>query len=219
MGSSTNLSDAIIPKLENMISGMSPGERLPTEMQLAKQFSVGRSTIRESLKILAYKKLIVRKKEGTFVAESAPGALDGQLKIALDLDVANLTELLELREILETAIIRLAVKRATDEDILEIERINWRMTEPGVPAEELQKRDIEFHEYIAGATGNETLAMLAGVVRQLVTASIEEPVLPAEVFKESADFHSDIIRTLKERDEEAAALTMAEYLMRMDYES
>ena len=51
-----SLSDAIVEKLEEMIATMKPGDRLPTEMELADQFSVGRSTIRESMKVLTAKK-------------------------------------------------------------------------------------------------------------------------------------------------------------------
>lgn len=214
-----SLSDAIIPKLESMIKEMNAGERLPTETMLAKQFSVGRSTIRESLKILAYKKLIVRRNEGTFVAEGNPSPLNEHLGMALNLDVANLTELIELREILEIAIIRLAVNRATSEDILEIERLNWLLSEPGAPSEQMQQRDMEFHDTIARTTGNETLAALLHVVRQLVTSSVERPVLPQEVVDESVEMHERLIRTLKDHDEEGAVQVMEEYLMSMDYES
>ena len=62
------LSDTVSRKLEDMITTqMKAGNRLPTEMVLAEMYSVGRSTIRESLKALSSKGLIVRKKDGTFV--------------------------------------------------------------------------------------------------------------------------------------------------------
>ena len=44
-GARVSLSDTIIEKLEEMIAGMKPGDRLPTEMELSEMFSVGRSTI------------------------------------------------------------------------------------------------------------------------------------------------------------------------------
>ena len=57
------LSDTVSRKLEDMITTqMKAGDRLPTEMVLAEMYSVGRSTIRESLKALSSKGLIVRKK-------------------------------------------------------------------------------------------------------------------------------------------------------------
>lgn len=59
------LSDTVSRKLEDMITTqMKAGDRLPTEMVLAEMYSVGRSTIRESLKALSSKGLIVRKKTG-----------------------------------------------------------------------------------------------------------------------------------------------------------
>ena len=58
-GGRVSLSDAVVEKLETMISTMKPGERLPTEKELAEAFSVGRSTIRESMKVLSDRKSVV----------------------------------------------------------------------------------------------------------------------------------------------------------------
>lgn len=54
-----SLTDTVMEKLEEMITSMKPGERLPTENELAEQFSVGRSTIRESMKVLAARRMVV----------------------------------------------------------------------------------------------------------------------------------------------------------------
>ena len=101
MSSKGCLTDTVIQKLENMIAGMKPGDRLPTESALAEQFAVGRSTIRESLKVLSYGKRIVRTNEGTFVAESTSDHLVDPLNFIVNMDVGNVLELIELREMLE----------------------------------------------------------------------------------------------------------------------
>ena len=85
------LSDTVIEQLESIISEMTPGERLPTENELSERFGVGRSTIREGLKVLSYRKVVVRKNEGTFVAEkTSEGCLTDPLNLILNMNVGSL---------------------------------------------------------------------------------------------------------------------------------
>ena len=86
-GGRVSLSDAVVEKLETMISTMKPGERLPTEKELAEAFSVGRSTIRESMKVLSARRMVVRRNEGTFVGDAVKGCL---------VDPLNLDDIVEL---------------------------------------------------------------------------------------------------------------------------
>lgn len=121
------LSDTVSRKLEDMITTqMKAGDRLPTEMVLAEMYSVGRSTIRESLKALSSKGLIVRKKDGTFVSDRVKDCLIAPLDLLITMDIGQINDLIELREMLEVSMIAAAVERATDEDIKNMERILWK---------------------------------------------------------------------------------------------
>ena len=146
MENKIRLSDTVMKELEAIILNMKPGDKLPTEMELAERFSVGRSTIRECMKVFSARKMIVRRNEGTFVSSQVKECLVDPLNILVSMDIGNLTELIELREILETEAVKLAVQRATDEEIKAIERADWRMDEPGISPDEMQSRDFEFSQ-------------------------------------------------------------------------
>ena len=192
------LSDTVSRKLEDMITTqMKAGDRLPTEMVLAEMYSVGRSTIRESLKALSSKGLIVRKKDGTFV---------------ITMDIGQINDLIELREMLEVSMIAAAVERATDEDIKNMERILWKMQNPDLQADESRELDIQLHCAFAEATGNTIIKELIKAV-QLVTVKNLDYMSNVTLKRDNAvSSHSQIIEAFKNRDKEKAIETMRVHL-------
>lgn len=213
----TNLTDALMADLEKLILNMEPGEKLPTENELTERYGVGRSTIREVLKVLSYKKLIVRRNEGTFVAEKISDCLVDPLNLIINMSISNVEELIELRELLEVMILKLAVRRATDEDIASLERSNWLITEPGLTPVQQQERDFDFHNELAKCAKNSMIAELLKSARQVIIQNIEDtPPFPTALEDEGLELHRQIICAIKNRDEDAAIRLMEEYLLAMD---
>src|SRR5437773_2816492 len=97
------------------------GDRLPPERDLAEQFHVSRTAVREAMKILAQKGLIeMRPGRGTIVIDGAHEAMQHSIGLVMKLklgEVGGSDNLVEVREILETEIAALAAARATDRDI------------------------------------------------------------------------------------------------------
>ncbi|MBQ9931451.1 MAG: FadR family transcriptional regulator [Firmicutes bacterium] len=217
MSSKGCLTDTVIQKLENMIADMNPGDRLPTESTLAEQFAVGRSTIRESLKVLSYNKRIVRTNEGTFVAESSADHLVDPLNFIVNMDVGNVLELIELREMLELLVVRMAVRRASEEDITALEKCDWMFREPGLDRDERRQRDFAFHNQLAKCGGNAIVGQLLNAVRQVIAKQMEEDPLPEPVNAAGGVLHEKIISAIRERDESEAVRAMEEYLLVVDY--
>lgn len=86
------------------------GDKLPTEPELMKTFKVGRSSIREAVKLLVNMGIVqVRQGAGTFVAEASDA--DGG---SINMSIADRTELDEVRKILDIAIVEKAVARRTE---------------------------------------------------------------------------------------------------------
>ena len=202
------LSDTVSRKLEDMITTqMKAGDRLPTEMVLAEMYSVGRSTIRESLKALSSKGLIVRKKDGTFVSDRVKDCLIAPLDLLITMDIGQINDLIELREMLEVSMIAAAVERATDEDIKNMERILWKMQ-----TDESRELDIQLHCAFAEATGNTIIKELIKAV-QLVTVKNLDYMSNVTLKRDNAvSSHSQIIEAFKNRDKEKAIETMRVHL-------
>lgn len=211
-GARVSLSDTIIEKLEEMIATMKPGDRLPTEMELSELFSVGRSTIRESMKVLTAKKMVVRRNEGTFVADAINGCLVDPLNMIINMTACDVNSLIELREILELSAIEMAAHRATQSDIVELERANWLMSEPGLTRVEKQKRDIEFHSAIAKCTGNMVIVELLNAVRTVIAQNVESKdgsVL--HTFPDGQEYHLEMIAAIAAQDSSKARQCMQNY--------
>ena len=119
MNDRITLSDNVLKQLENLIvKELKPGEKLPTEAQLSETFSVSRSTIRESMKVLSAKGLVVRKNQGTFVSEKVNKCLIDPLDLLINMKIGNVRDLLELREMLELQTIRVAAERISEDLLL-----------------------------------------------------------------------------------------------------
>jgi GntR family transcriptional repressor for pyruvate dehydrogenase complex len=140
---------------------LGPGDRLPTERELALRLRVSRSTVREAIRGLAMVRVLqVRHGEGIFVTSlDAPLLLEATgfaLQLMRDHEVVDL---LELRAILEGAAAALASARMTDEQLRTLVR-RLEELDAASTADELLEADIAFHASLAAGAGNVVLASL-----------------------------------------------------------
>ena len=212
MSRSTMLSDQVLKQLEEMIYCHKPGEKLPGELQLAQQMGVGRSTIRECLKALSAKKIIARRPDGTYVCDQLQDCLADPLNLMVNMEIGHIQDLVELREILEVAVARLSARRASEQDLLELEQANWRMQQPGISMEMIQQQDIAFHTTMAQAAKNPVLSELLGAVRQVIAQHVEDLQAILPVLPESVEMHQKLIQAIQTGDEELAGEQMQVYM-------
>ena len=150
-----------------------PGDKLPTEMELAASFGVGRNSIREAIKILvSFGVLDIRRPEGTFVANGFSDKMINPLLYGIILDQSDsIDSLKELREWVDLGILELAMEKAEPEDIFQLEeQLNKLLTEiNGGDAHKIFIADDEFHEAISTAAHNSLLGQIAKLVRTLTS--------------------------------------------------
>ncbi|MFA4868342.1 MAG: FadR/GntR family transcriptional regulator [Pedobacter sp.] len=156
-----SLADEVASRLQEQISlgKYRVNEKLPIEPELMKRFGVGRSTIREAIKILANSGLLrVQQGIGTFVESLVVSRepMDQRLKRA---DVQDLDE---VRQLLEMKIAEKAALNRTDSDIIAIRHhlANRKRAAAEGKIEECIAADVQFHIAIAEASKNEILADL-----------------------------------------------------------
>ena len=150
-----------------------PGDKLPTEMELAASFGVGRNSIREAIKILvSFGVLDIRRPEGTFVANGFSDKMINPLLYGIILDQSDsIDSLKELREWVDLGILELAMEKAEPEDIFQLEeQLNKLLTEiGGGDAHQIFIADDEFHEAISTAAHNSLLGQISKLVRTLTS--------------------------------------------------
>ena len=125
------VSDQVYVQLkENIVKGIwQPGEKIPSENQLVSLFGVSRASIRMAIqRMITLGLLESRVGDGTYVRAFTPGAFVNEL-VSLGLKPADQLEIMEFRKALETEALKLAVERATDEDLAELEAIHIRARE------------------------------------------------------------------------------------------
>ncbi len=179
------------------------GSRLPAESVLAEQLGIGRSTVREAVRVLVHDgQLETRQGSGTFVrALTPPPEWEPRMRAAAVLDVY------EVREALEVQAARLAAERRTDDDLTRIDAAlaerELRRAEGEIEA--FVDADLAFHSAIVSAARNELLGdMFASFLTVLRAALVEvvRDVVLDDVDSQQA--HADLAAAIRDRDPEAA---------------
>jgi len=164
------ITDQIIDQFVSMIADgkLKPGDRLPPEHVLMRQFGVGRSSLREAIGALSLIGLLtVRPGHGTHVAASPNGFLEKPLSWSmLTVGRDKVHELVEARIALEHAIVGLAAERATQEEIAEIRHYQGRLKAAKKRGRRSIRADLSFHNALAKASHNSVLARLLSELRQ-----------------------------------------------------
>ncbi len=207
------LSDVVTERLREMIiNEMKPGDKFLSEKDLAAKLGVGRSSIREALIVLSSVGLVERGNEGTFVCELPADFLVEPLSLLLQLDNADIMDVLELREILELEAVTRATCLATPEDIANLETIMWEMLRPGLETDEFIEADVRLHQYIAGTSGNKILKEIIGSVRIVLNRFHKQICYDPDVQKAAISQHKKLIKAISEKDTETARQIMKEHL-------
>ena len=149
------------------------GDRIPTEIELATSFGVGRNSVREAIKILAaFGVLEVRRPEGTFVTSNFSDKMLDPLLYGIILDESNSTDSLkDLREWIDWGILRLAVVKADESDIAALEE-SFADLESALDDNDINKifeADNAFHLALNNAAHNSLFLKIAELIRTLTS--------------------------------------------------
>ena len=176
--------DLVADRLLDMIAagGHAPGTALPTERELAAAFAVGRSSVREALRMLESQGVIVAASGTSFVVADAARPLRRSLHVVMSLRQAPpLRELFELRRIVECEAAALAAERHRGEHLDRMDATVEEMV-AGLAenrADAFIDADIRFHLAVSEATGNgllaETMEAIRDVLRTALAAIFEVP--------------------------------------------
>ena len=196
------LTMATARKVKSMIiqEGMKPGDRLPTEKELAALFNVSRSTLREAMKFLrAENVVVIRQGSGTFVSAET-GIAEDPLGLHFTDQKYVLQDLFETRMLVEPQIAGLAVQRATPQDIRNLERLVAEMDRLQANSAAAAEMDIQFHTAVAECTHNDVLARVVPIINESIRRGHVETFENTESFKRSKRSHMGICQAIAEGD-------------------
>ena len=169
----TNTYQLIAERLlgEIVDSGLKTGEFVPTERELAERYGVGRSSVRESLRLLEAHQ-VIRPAAKSYVIGEATSVLEPALQMLIALGRTSLRDLHELRCLLEKEAICKAVESATSDHIKKLQNSLKGMIENRRNSVAALRYDLEFHVGIAEASGNGALLAAVHGLRGVLEAKI-----------------------------------------------
>jgi GntR family transcriptional regulator, galactonate operon transcriptional repressor len=198
----------------SIVSGAYPaGLPLPRESELCKMHGVSRTAVREALKVLESKNLVLcRPRVGTIVFDrEAWNILDARVIAWLGPTLKGtdlLAAIFEVRHTIEPAAAAAASQRASLEDIAKLEKAWRKMAGAGNDAALFFEGDLAFHEALLAASGNKIFVRLGAVIESAVNFVLRTSSQSVEDLADSVEQHGKLVEALRMRDKvgaEAAA--------------
>ncbi len=220
------LYEQIVQQIEDSIlkGALKPGDQLPAERELAQNFGVSRTAVREAVKALREKGLVeAYSGRGTFVTDGTSHAirqsLDLMIRIGQQEGREGSIHLAELRQILEPEIAALAVARIEEQLLVTMREavatMDKNLHEPAAYIE----ADLDFHLALAEAAGNPlVLSLLDSIVALLREQRMR--IFNVDGGPERGQFHHKrILAAVEARDPEKARSAMRDHLVQVREDS
>ena len=218
----------IVRHVEGAIAAgsLKPGDRLPSERELVDRFGVARSSVREALRVLESMELVrstACDPRGPQVQPFSTGPVRRSLAMLTSTQALSLPELVQFRMIVDASANLMAAVRRTDAQLRALERSIARMraamdpgagdagetsraeiNRAGINRAEFSRADLEFHEIIAEAGGNQLIQVYGEVIREAVLRLIERTISAAEdqpaLMLRSIGHHMEVLAAIEARD-------------------
>jgi GntR family transcriptional regulator, transcriptional repressor for pyruvate dehydrogenase complex len=192
---------------------LKPGERLPSERELADRLQVSRNVIREASKVLEARGLVtIQTGSGVYVADVEPHTFTRSLGLYVQRAQTSVAHVFEVRWILEVETAGLAALNATTQDVAEME---IAIDEAALSIKDLDTfaaKDIHFHQLLASASHNPLLSVLLDTLADVLRdQSSRASALPGAQ-QNALEHHRKILRAVKSRSSMLASQAMRNHL-------
>jgi len=196
--------DHTIAELTSAISSgrFKPGCKIPNEFELVAELGVSRNSLREAIKMLECMGVVeIRRGDGTYVCSQLnPSVLDNVV-YSLIFDLSTSQELLELRQILDEMIVRLAIEKIEPEDIFFLEDNIAQMTSyiAQGDSENASLADYEFHIRLIDIGKNPFFMRISKGIYRLFSQSIAKTILLDQDASSAPVYHQNILNCIIEK--------------------
>jgi DNA-binding FadR family transcriptional regulator len=211
------LAEQIIGQLNDLIDAgtFAVGDKLPSEPELMEKFGVGRTTVREAIRVLAHAgRLEVRQGDGTYVR----AAREGHGELSDRLRSARVIEVYEVRRALELEIVRLSAVRREDDDLDRMQVLIDRLT-AAADADDghgaFLDADMELHQLLARSTKNQVLIDVHTTFASALREAVAEVTMLPGVMEACVARHERVLEALRQRDAGRAEEITAQYLQQL----
>jgi GntR family transcriptional regulator, transcriptional repressor for pyruvate dehydrogenase complex len=206
--------EEVAKQIERLIlTKLQPGDKLPSERELAELLAVSRSSIRDAIRSLELLGMVEpRQWAGTVVREISADSVVNPLATLLTRQRQSVTELLDFRKMLEPPLAARAATHASAEEVGEMEEILRRQEEKLRRGEVPVEEDTEFHYSIAMAAENSVVLKVLDVLMDLLRETRERSLQVEGRPQKSLAGHRRILSAIKRRDPAAAEAAMGRHI-------
>ncbi|WP_096436083.1 FadR/GntR family transcriptional regulator [Alteribacter populi] len=205
----------ILKELDQIIHAdqLLPGDKLPSERELAERLKVGRSSVREALRALELLDLIeTRKGEGTFIQRAGGHRLAEILAGFFLRDTKARQDVTETRRIIEIEAVRLACTRANDGQLEKIRKIIEQskqvLSKGEIPAEE----DYLFHKALVESCHNRLMLNIWRPLVEYSKVALKESLAREGRAEDAIHEHTAIYEAINQNDEPLAVESLRNHL-------
>lgn len=212
----SRLYEQIVGQIEKSIvkGDLKPGDQLPAERELAVQFGVSRTAVREAVKALREKGLVeAYSGRGTFITDGTGQAVRQSLDLMVKIgQPEGSNHLAEVRAILEPEIAGLAATRIQEPELATMREAVAVMDRAGQDPDLYIEADLDFHLALAEGAANPLILSLldsiVGLLREHRLRIFRVPGGP----ERGQVFHKRILDAVERRDADKARQAMREHL-------
>lgn len=210
-----NLSDQVMQQLRQLITeqNLVPGDRLPSEQELADHFNVGRHTVREALKKMEVMGMVRSKVgQGSFISEIRVEKVVELMMDQLIIGPSDNKKLLELRYVIEAGSAYLSAIHRTENDLHELKQSLIGMEKAKNDPAKLAEMDYQFHMAVVKAAYNEFLNSLLKTVLVLLSTKVKKPLEVDRSVSQMLPIHSEIYQAIADANPAAAEEKMQQHM-------
>jgi GntR family transcriptional repressor for pyruvate dehydrogenase complex len=196
------------------------GQKLPNEYELISELQISRNSLREAMRVLSTVGVVeIKRGDGTYVCNQVNPSIIDNLIYGMVFDASSTEELIELRQSLDEVVLKLAIEKAEDEDIEELQKLIDKMqTECKLGnLEEAAKADYDFHIKLVDISSNTFLTRIVKGVYRLFIRSIQENISTEEEFASAVLYHKQLLNLVINRDKEKISDVVAASLESWQY--
>jgi DNA-binding FadR family transcriptional regulator len=211
--------DEISSEIKRLIfkGTLKPGDRLPSETELANQFGVGRQTIREALRLLELSGFISMQKGGTkgpLVVDTILNSIGNSFLDAFQMKRIRVDELTMARLEIEKMVLRAACAQATKDDIDALHE-NLASARKGIVGDEKQafEENIEFHKLLARASHNHVFVIVMESITTVVGHFRSLLGVDSELSRRVLKAHELIVEAMEARDVDKALSVLEQHML------
>lgn len=215
------VSDKVIEQIKVGIDNgkFKAGDRLPPETEMARSLNVGRSTVREALKVLIHLGILERKGRNTVVAEDPFNNAFLLHALARYRDNQNVVEMIEVRRFLEVQLCELAAERADEADIRDLEACVRQMQTDDKDCATFIQADQSFHLILARAAKNKVFFQMMESIRMSLEKTVELIIRHRpDIVPKSMRYHEEILNAIARHQIRKARKAMKGHLQDIESE-